>query len=102
MARPGARGVIPAADSLLPRPGRRHRRTAQAGGPVTVLLGHSMGGLVAARFVAEALQPQPARLEPAGRRAGAVVAGAGRRLSGRRSCCWPWGALRRTWRWATA
>jgi alpha-beta hydrolase superfamily lysophospholipase len=28
--------------------------------PVDVLLGHSMGGLVAARFVAEALQPQPA------------------------------------------
>jgi alpha-beta hydrolase superfamily lysophospholipase len=32
-----------------------------AGGGKRVLLGHSMGGLVAARFVAETLQPQAAR-----------------------------------------
>lgn len=56
----GARGAIAAPDSLLAdlaavidalRPGLP--------GPL-LLLGHSMGGLVAARFVAEALAPQPA------------------------------------------
>lgn len=53
----GPRGRIPAADSL-------QRDLAQvidakrtpSGGP-RLLLGHSLGGLVAARFVAEALQP---------------------------------------------
>jgi alpha-beta hydrolase superfamily lysophospholipase len=55
----GARGAIPAADTLLQdltavmdAHRTRHGRH--------VLLGHSMGGLVAARFVAEGLQPQPA------------------------------------------
>jgi alpha-beta hydrolase superfamily lysophospholipase len=55
----GARGAIPAADTLLrdltavmDAHRTRHGRH--------VLLGHSMGGLVAARFVAEGLQPQPA------------------------------------------
>ena len=56
----GRRGSIPTEDALL-------RDLAQvidavresAPGPL-VLLGHSMGGLVAARFVVEGLQPQPA------------------------------------------
>ncbi len=55
---PGARGDVPTAEALLqdlaaaldslPEPGPR------------VLLGHSMGGAIAARFVAEELMPQPA------------------------------------------
>jgi alpha-beta hydrolase superfamily lysophospholipase len=57
---PGRRGVIPAADSLCDDLARVIDALAAAGQPATVLLGHSMGGLVAARFVAEALQPQPA------------------------------------------
>jgi alpha-beta hydrolase superfamily lysophospholipase len=55
----GARGAIPAADTLLQDLAAvmdahrtRHGRH--------VLLGHSMGGLVAARFVAEGLQTRPA------------------------------------------
>jgi len=56
----GARGVIPAADSLCEDLAAVLDMLAHAGTPATVLLGHSMGGLVAARFVAEALQPQPA------------------------------------------
>lgn len=57
----GPRGAIAADDSLCADLARvlddqrsRHRSGA------FVLLGHSMGGLVAARFVAEALLPQPA------------------------------------------
>lgn len=57
---PGARGVIPAADSLCRDLAAAIDALAAAGDPMTVLLGHSMGGLVAARFVAEALQAQPA------------------------------------------
>jgi alpha-beta hydrolase superfamily lysophospholipase len=57
---PGARGVIPAADSLCRDLAAAIDALAAAGDPMTVLLGHSMGGLVASRFVAEALQPQPA------------------------------------------
>lgn len=57
---PGARGVIPAADSLCRDLAAAIDALATTGSPMTVLLGHSMGGLVAARFVAEALQPQPA------------------------------------------
>lgn len=56
----GPRGVIPASESLLADLALvvdrlRHERT----GPL-VLLGHSMGGAVAARFAAEALSAQPA------------------------------------------
>ena len=57
---PGARGAIPRPDAMLRDLSRAVDRVrAQHAGPL-VLLGHSMGGLIAARFVAEALQPQPA------------------------------------------
>lgn len=57
---PGPRGGMPAADSLLDDLGRvlAHVRTSHPG-PL-VLLGHSLGGLIAARFVAEGLSAQPA------------------------------------------
>jgi alpha-beta hydrolase superfamily lysophospholipase len=56
----GPRGGLPADESMLTDLSAviGHLR-AQAPGPL-VLLGHSMGGLVAARFVAEELQPVPA------------------------------------------
>ena len=56
----GAQGDIAAPDSLLADLARviDHAR-AQSHGAL-VLLGHSLGGLVAARFVAEALMPEPA------------------------------------------
>lgn len=57
---PGRRGVIPAADSLCSDLAGVIDALRAAGRAPTVLLGHSMGGLVAARFVAECLQPQPA------------------------------------------
>lgn len=57
----GARGVIPAAHSLLDDLGAVIDAVRQpALGPL-VLVGHSLGGLVAARYVAEALQVKPAR-----------------------------------------
>jgi alpha-beta hydrolase superfamily lysophospholipase len=56
----GARGRIDHADALLEDLGRMVDAVqAQQPGPL-VLLGHSMGGLIAARFVAEALRAQPA------------------------------------------
>lgn len=56
----GAQGDIAAADSLLTDLSRVvDAMRAQWPGPL-VLLGHSLGGLVAARFVAESLAPQPA------------------------------------------
>jgi len=58
----GALGRIAADDSLLSDLGGLWDAVsaeAPAGAP-RVLLGHSLGGLVAGRFVAEALQPQPA------------------------------------------
>lgn len=56
----GPRGAMPAADSLLTdlaavMDARRTRKGRH------VLLGHSMGGLVAARFVAEGAKAEPAR-----------------------------------------
>lgn len=56
----GAQGDIAQADSLLADLGRViDALREQHAGPL-VLLGHSMGGLVAGRFVAEALRPRPA------------------------------------------
>jgi alpha-beta hydrolase superfamily lysophospholipase len=57
----GPRGSIARSDSLLLDLARviDHVREQRRPGPL-VLLGHSMGGLVAARFVAEALMPAPA------------------------------------------
>lgn len=56
----GPRGDIPHASSLLEDLAQvaDHFRAGLPG--PHVLLGHSLGGLVGARFVAEALQPQPA------------------------------------------
>lgn len=57
---PGARGAVPRAQAMLSDISQAVQRVrARHDGPL-VLLGHSMGGLLAARFVAEALQPQPA------------------------------------------
>lgn len=59
----GARGVLPRADALLDDLSRviDHANTATSARGPLVLLGHSMGGAVAARFVAEALAARPAR-----------------------------------------
>jgi alpha-beta hydrolase superfamily lysophospholipase len=59
-ASPGARGSIPEADSLCADLAAVIDALHQQGRAPTTLFGHSMGGLVAARFVAEALTPQPA------------------------------------------
>ena len=55
----GRRGTLARADSLLDDLAQVIDHTAAEPGP-RVLLGHSMGGAVAARFVAEALAAQPA------------------------------------------
>lgn len=61
----GPRGGLPAHDSLLLDLGQviadlnQRRSAADERGPL-LLLGHSMGGLVAGRFVAEGQQPLPA------------------------------------------
>ena len=54
----GARGALAHGDDLL-RDLARVIDATRVAGPL-VLLGHSMGGLIAARFVAEGLQAQPA------------------------------------------
>ncbi|MCE4535784.1 alpha/beta hydrolase [Pelomonas sp. P7] len=56
---PGPRGDIPDHDALL-RDTARVIDTVRRPGGRFVLLGHSMGGAVAARFAAEALSPRPA------------------------------------------
>lgn len=57
----GRRGDIAAPDSLLCDLGAFLREVGGADAPrPLVLIGHSLGGLVAARFVAEGLAPQPA------------------------------------------
>lgn len=56
----GARGVIARADSLCDDLATVVDALQSEGRPPTVLLGHSMGGLVAARFVAECLVARPA------------------------------------------
>jgi alpha-beta hydrolase superfamily lysophospholipase len=56
----GARGVIPASDSLLADLALVVDQLRGARPGPLVLLGHSMGGAVAARFVAESLAPRPA------------------------------------------
>ena len=58
----GRRGDLPQGDSLLADLGAfiAHCRQQAPGTPL-VLVGHSLGGLVAARYVAEGLSPAPAR-----------------------------------------
>jgi len=56
----GPRGGIAAADSLLADLGRVIEAVRQRFSGPLVLLGHSLGGLVAARFVAEGLVAEPA------------------------------------------
>lgn len=57
----GGRGQMAADDSLLADLGQvlQHLRSAPSNGPL-ILLGHSLGGLVAARYVAEGLHATPA------------------------------------------
>jgi len=56
----GARGALPAPDTLLQDLALVLDATRTAAGGRRVLLGHSMGGLIAARFVAEGTQAAPA------------------------------------------
>jgi alpha-beta hydrolase superfamily lysophospholipase len=56
----GARGAIAQPDSLLRDLGLVIDAVRESRAGTLVLLGHSMGGLVAGRYVAEALAPRPA------------------------------------------
>lgn len=57
---PGRRGDMPQHDSLLRDTAAAIERTRSIGSGPLVLLGHSLGGAVAARFVAEGLAERPA------------------------------------------
>ncbi len=57
---PGQRGGMPADESLCADLGRVLYAAREAFPGPLVLVGHSLGGLVAGRFVAEGLQPRPA------------------------------------------
>jgi alpha-beta hydrolase superfamily lysophospholipase len=59
-ASPGPRGRLPNADDLLADLGRMVQATRLAHTGPLVLLGHSLGGLVAARYVAEGVGDAPA------------------------------------------
>ncbi|MBC7663695.1 MAG: lysophospholipase [Caulobacter sp.] len=58
---PGARGGMPCDDALCADLGRLLYAVRESFPGPLVLLGHSLGGLVAGRFVAEGLQPAPAK-----------------------------------------
>ncbi|MFL6699416.1 MAG: alpha/beta hydrolase [Vitreoscilla sp.] len=57
---PGQRGGMPADESLCADLGRVLYAARQGFAGPLVLVGHSLGGLIAGRFVAEGLQPKPA------------------------------------------
>ena len=57
---PGQRGGMPADESLCADLGRVLYAAREAFAGPLVLVGHSLGGLIAGRFVAEGLQPRPA------------------------------------------
>ena len=57
---PGQRGGMPADESLCADLGRVLRAARDAFPGQLVLIGHSLGGLIAGRFVAEGLQQEPA------------------------------------------
>jgi alpha-beta hydrolase superfamily lysophospholipase len=57
---PGQRGGMPADESLCADLGRVLYAAREAFPGPLVLVGHSLGGLIAGRFVAEGLQPAPA------------------------------------------
>ena len=87
---PGERGRLAAVDDLLVdlAPAIDAVRAEHAGGPL-VLLGHSLGGLVGARFVAGALERPRPTWQRAGRRARAVVACARHRHeAAAKRACW--------------
>lgn len=56
----GARGGLPRSDAMLDDVGRLIDATRGSDTTPLVLFGHSMGGLIASRFVAEGLAAQPA------------------------------------------
>ena len=58
---PGQRGGMPADDSLCADLGRVLYAARESFPGPLVLLGHSLGGLIAGRFVAEGLQATPAK-----------------------------------------
>ena len=58
---PGPRGGMPCDDALCADLGRVLYAARESFPGPLVLLGHSLGGLIAGRFVAEGLQPAPAK-----------------------------------------